>query len=316
MYPQVVTFGESLGLFVPSSDHQALEYTSQVKMSFGGAESNVAIGLARLGVSVGWCGRLGNDSFGRQIYRTLRSEGVDVSNAILVDDEQTGLMFREQSYGRLSVFYYRKESAMTRISTEEIDEQYIKQAKIIHLTGITPMLSTSSRQTVLQVLEIAKQNNVRVTFDPNIRLKLWSIEDIRNVFFEILPYVDYLISGFDEAKLLFSIDDESAMIEHVKSLTIPTVIKGIENENWLLTDGKVYRFPFYHVDQVVDEVGAGDAFAAGFIAGLCKGETIEDCMRIGAITGALSIQMPGDWEGLPTWNQTENLRLDRKHIAR
>lgn len=156
-FPEVVTFGESMALLIAEGG-KGLEYASDLKPSFGGAESNVAIGLARLGHASGWCGRLGNDPFGHRVYKAIRGEGVDVSRAQLTDEAPTGLMIRENVAGKSSVYYYRKLSAASFMRPEHLDETYIAGAKILHITGITPALRPRNpRQGWGQAFSIAEK---------------------------------------------------------------------------------------------------------------------------------------------------------------
>ena len=156
----LVTFGESMVVFNPQSN-RPLRYVNTFEKTVGGAESNVATALAKLNHTVGWFSKLSNDEFGRYLISTIRGEGVDTSRVILDENNSTGIIFKEY-YQRSNpnVYYYRKNSAASTISPDDIDEEYIKSAKILHLTGITPALSESAREAVYKAIEIAKANDV------------------------------------------------------------------------------------------------------------------------------------------------------------
>jgi 2-dehydro-3-deoxygluconokinase len=293
-----------MALFMPQ-EHKSLERAATLEQGFGGAESNVAIGLARLGCSVGWFGALGNDPFGRMIVKTLRGEGVDVSRVKFSDEAPTGMMFREQVAGRLAVHYYRKHSAASRMAPEELDEEYIRGAKLLHITGITTALSDSAKRTVLRAVEIAKEAGVTICFDPNLRLKLWSIEEAREVLLPIAEAADYFLPGWDELKLLYQTEDYEVVKAKLQQLKAVTIIKGLGDTTVVLEKGEEVSVPFYPAENVVDTVGAGDGFCAGFLAGIMKGMSPVEAVKLASINGSLVVQMRGDWEALPEWNAVE-----------
>lgn len=308
--PDLLTFGETMALFMPQA-FKSIEHASSLEQGFGGAESNVAIGVARLGYSAGWFGALGDDPFGRLIMKRIRGEGVDVSRARLVPEATTGMMFRETVAGKLAVHYYRKHSAASRMTPDDLDLDYIRGCKILHVTGITPALSDSCRETMLAAVKAAKEAGVRISFDPNLRLKLWSIEEARSVVLPLAELADYFLPGWDELRLLYETDDFEAVKERLAKLNAVSIIKGVGDTNVVLANGNAVEVPFYPADQVVDTVGAGDGFCSGFLAGLLKGMTPAEAVRLGCINGSLAVQMRGDWEALPDWS-TASLRLSDK----
>lgn len=313
--PEVVTFGESMALLMPQGS-KGLEYSAVLESSFGGAESNLAIGLSRLGHQAGWCGRLGSDPLGMRIRKAIQGEGVDVSRVSMAGDAPTGLMMREVVRGRSSVHYYRKFSAASQMSPEHLDEEYIKGAAILHLTGITMALSPSCLDTVLAAVDIAKKNGVKVSFDPNIRLKLWRAEEARRAILPLLKKVDYFLPGYDELKLLYQTDSMGMILRHLHELSAITVIKGAGNETLLVEEGLITPVPYYKADQVTDTVGAGDGFCAGFLSGLLEGKTAIDAVRLGNLVGSLVVQMIGDWEGLPSREEVVAYMQGLAHVER
>lgn len=308
--PQIVTFGESMALFMPQ-EHKTIERAAVLEQGFGGAESNVAIGLARLGTSVGWFGALGDDPFGKIILKTLRGEGVDVSRARLDANAPTGMMLREHVAGRLAVHYFRKHSAASQMKPEHLDEDYIRGAKLLHITGITAALSDHCRQTIRRAVAIAKEAGVLISFDPNLRLKLWSIEEAREVLLPIAAEADYFLPGWDELQLLYDTDNYEDIKEHLAKLKAVSIIKGKDDTTVVLNKGMEEAVPFYPAEQVVDTVGAGDGFCAGFLAGIMKGMSPVEAVRLASINGSLVVQMRGDWEALPEWDTVEQ-RLSAK----
>ncbi|XEC96475.1 sugar kinase [Paenibacillus tarimensis] len=308
--PDLITFGESMALFMPTDD-RSLDRAGAVSQGFGGAESNVAIGAARLGCSVGWFGALGNDPFGTLIYKTLRGEGVDVSRSRLVQGESTGLMFRERIAGRVAVHYYRKHSAASMMRPEHLDEEYIRGSKILHVTGITAALSGNCLETVRRAIAVAKDAGIKVCFDPNLRLKLWTIEQAREALLPLALEADYFLPGWDELQLLYATDDFDAVMDKLSRLKAVSIVKGTGEKTVVLEQGKRTDVPFYPADEVVDTVGAGDGFCAGFLSGILKGMNTVEAVRLASITGSLAVQMRGDWEALPVWDVVEQ-RLNNK----
>ncbi|MCC2685266.1 MAG: PfkB protein [Paenibacillaceae bacterium] len=313
--PEVVTFGETMGSLMPTSP-KGVEYTPHMSLLFGGAESNVAIGLARMGVSVGWCGRLGRDPLGRMIFKRIRGEGVDVSRAELTAEAPTGLMIREVVSGRSSVYYYRRNSAASAMKPEHLDEAYIGGARVLHVTGITPALSESCKETVLAAIRMAKKAGVKVCFDPNLRLKLWSIEEARQVLLDLAGEADYFLPGWDELVLLYETEDYAEIIERLGRLAAVSIVKGRGETTLVVEDGWVTEVPFYKVDKIVDPVGAGDAFCAGFISGVVEGLSNVESARLGNLLGSLVIQYEGDWEGIPTRDEVDAILHQVKHVER
>lgn len=314
--PDIVTFGETMALLMPAKNGQGLEYASELHRSFGGAESNVAIGISRLGVSAGWFGRLGDDPLGRMIYKKIRGEGVDVSGATLTKEAPTGLMMREALMGRTSVYYYRKNSAASLMRPLHLDEAYIAQAKILHVTGITPALSASCRDSVFEAIQIARKHGVKVSFDPNLRLKLWCLEEAREVLLELAKLADYWLPGMDELKLLYQMEDWEEIVSKLRDLSAISIVKGGNSETYVVDGHSVTAVPYFKAEHVIDTVGAGDGFCAGFLAGIVKGLDCVEAVRIGNLAGSLIVQTEGDWEGAPTWEQVEAVLANVTPIER
>lgn len=309
-HPEVVTFGETMALLRPFAG-RGLETSALLDKSFGGAESNVAIGVARLGHRVGWFGQLGDDPFGRMIAKAIRGEGVDVSAAKLTDRAPTGIMMRETVGGRTSVYYNRRSSAASIMEPGDLNEDYIKRAKLLHVTGITAALSASCRETVFAAIDMAKAHGVPVCFDPNLRLKLWSIDEARPMLLEFAARADYFLPGYDELKLLFETEDWNAMLDRLAQLDAVSVVKSKGFENILVERGEATVIPFAPAERVVDTVGAGDGFCAGFIVGLLKRLGHAEAIRLAAAVGSLVVQTEGDWEALPTWAQLHGGHVER-----
>ncbi|HEX6972159.1 MAG TPA: sugar kinase, partial [Limnochordia bacterium] len=200
--PQIVACGETMVLFAPATSGP-LRYVHQFTKHIGGAESNVCIGAVRLGHSAGWISRLGDDEFGRYVLAQLRGEGVDVSRVRIDPAAPTGVYFKERHETKESrVFYYRRGSAASRLCPADLDPDYIGDAEIILISGITPALSQSAREAVFAAVRLAREAGRTVAFDPNVRLKLWPPEEAVPVLRELAARSDVLLPGAAEASLL------------------------------------------------------------------------------------------------------------------
>ena len=313
----VVTFGESMVLFGPDSSGP-LRYVQNFNKSIAGAESNVAIALAKLGHQVGWFSKLGDDEFGRYIQTTIRGEGVDVSKVIFEPGKKTGILFKERfMHSNPNVYYYRKCSAASTLKPEELDESYISDAKILHITGITPALSESCKKTLFKAIEIAKRNNVLVSFDPNIRLKLWNQEEAVPVLLEIAKQSDIIFPGIDEGEMLLGLTKPEDIAEAFTNMGCSTVAVKLGKEGCYVTN-KVEKLYVnsYRLENPQDTVGAGDGFAAGFLSGMLNKLDLGECAKYANGVGAMAVLVKGDMEGYPNNQQLmafigKNKTIDR-----
>jgi 2-dehydro-3-deoxygluconokinase len=300
----VVTLGETMVLFTPGSVGP-LRYVGDFTKSIGGAESNVAIALARLGHQVGWISRLGKDEFGLFIRNFIRGEGVDTSQVILDDKNPTAVFFKERQAGQESkIYYYRKGSAASFLTSDDLDESYISQAKFLHLTGITPALSLSCRQVIEHAIRMARQNGLTIVFDPNIRLKLWSKEEAKETLMEIAGQCDIILPGLEEGEILTGeTTPEKVASRFLQNGAKVVVVKLGEKGAFYATQELEEYVPGFAVSQIVDSVGAGDGFAAGFLSGLIRGWSYSEAVKLGNRIGAYALTVAGDVEGYPFWGQ-------------
>ena len=314
---EVLTFGETMVLFNPESNGP-LRYVNGFSKSIGGADSNVATALARLGHDAGWFSKLGNDEFGREVQNTIRGEGVDVSRVRFTSEANTGILFKERfSSENPNVYYYRKGSAASRLNVEDLDLEYIKQAKIIHVTGITPALSESARNVVFRVLEVAKENGITISFDPNIRLKLWTLEEAKPVLLDIAKMADIILPGVSEGEMLLGTSDEKEIADKFIAMgcKIVAVKLGADGCYVANKDGGTYVEGFA-IENPVDTVGAGDGFAAGFLSGILKNLSIRECGLYGNGVGAMATLVKGDMEGFPYLDQLMAFMGKKKVVDR
>lgn len=314
---ECVTFGESMVLFNPDSTGP-LRYVHNFNKSIAGAESNVAIALARLGHEVGWFSKLGDDEFGRYIKAVIRGEGVDVSRISIDSERSTGLLFKERfAHVNPNVYYYRKNSAASNITIEDLDLDYIKSAKILHVTGITLALSNTARETVYKAIEVAKSNNVLISFDPNIRLKLWNIEEAKPIIMDIMKMTDIVFPGKEEGKLLLGTDEPKEIGRFFLNMGCKIVATKLGKEGCYIASRENEELVAgYIVEKPEDTVGAGDGFAAGFLSGILRNLNLRECGQLANAVGAMATLVRGDMEGFPTLQQVKKYMGIETHIDR
>lgn len=302
----VVTFGETMVLFNPETQGP-LRYVGTFTKSIGGAESNVAIALARLGHKAGWFSKLGDDEFGRYIKSTVMGEEVDVSRVKKDPKRTTGILFKERfSTVNPNVYYYRKGSAASHLMIEDLDLEYIASAKILHVTGISLALSEEMREAVFYAVREAKKRGVLISFDPNIRLKLWSKEEARETILEMVKLTDLLFPGKEEAELLLGLTEPEEIADSFLNLGVQTVALKLGKSGCYVKNKETEAFVHgYTVDYPVDTVGAGDGYAAGFLSGYLEHLSLTECAQRANAVGAMATLVKGDMEGFPYKDQVE-----------
>ncbi|SEB37662.1 sugar kinase [Microbacterium hydrocarbonoxydans] len=297
--PSVVTLGETMAL-VRTTELGSLRHADSLSFGIGGAESNVAIGLARLGVDTSWLGRVGDDSLGERVSREIRGDGVDV-RAIVDADAATGLMVKERpSAASTAVHYYRAGSAGSRLRPADLPERWVEAGSLLHVTGITPLLSDSARMTVHAAIDRARAAGATVSFDINYRSALAPPATAGPVLREIAERADLVFGGDEEFAILYpdlSPADAAAQLRRAGCAT--TILKqGPEGATVFAADG-VSAAGGFAIDPV-DTVGAGDAFVAGYLSGMLSGLDVESTLRRANACGAMACLVPGDWEAAPT----------------
>jgi 2-dehydro-3-deoxygluconokinase len=295
--PSVVTAGETMVLGTPAHPGR-LRHTPSLELKIGGAESNLAIALSRLGVSAGWVSFLGSDEPGQLVLDRIRAEGVDASRIRRVQEYPTGLYLRERLGTGSQVYYYRQGSAASTMAPRVFDPEYLEEARFLHLTGITPALSADCRAFTLWAAREARGAGTRLSFDVNYRSKLWSPDEARRFVEEVLHHVDLLFVGDEEARALWKRDDEEFVRELAASGPEEVVFKRGEKGSTVFFEDRVLAEPGFDVPEV-DPVGAGDAFDAGYLAGWLWDLGPKERLRIANAMGALSVTTLGDYEGLP-----------------
>ncbi len=313
-----VTMGESMIAF-EAQDYGPLREVKLFQKWVGGAEDNFAIGLARLGFKCGWFSRLGDDEFGKEVFRTIKGEGIDVSRVVFDAEAQTGVFFVERhAQGDFKCYFYRRSSAASGISPADIDPDYIKQARIVYLTGITPIVSQSARQATEEVFRMAVENGQIIAFDPNLRLRLCDIATARSILIPMMQKSTYVLPGEEELKLLMDCQKLPAAIEKAHSLGIKNLVIKVGARGAVLAcgDGRPVNISGYTVKNPVSSMGAGDCFAAGFVAGLLKKQSLEISVRWGNALGAFCLMASGPYQALPSFAEFQAFLVGESGISR
>lgn len=295
--PEVVTAGETMVLAVPTEPGR-LRHASLLALKVGGAESNVAIALARLGIQTGWISWLGDDEPGEVVLSRIRAEGVDVSQVRRIR-APTGLYLRERVLGRVRVYYYRQNSAASRMGPGAFDAGYLEGAAFFHTSGVTPALSPSCREFVAWSLEAARTRGVRVSFDVNYRTKLWDTAEARAFIEGLLPKIDLLFLSDEEAEALWGRSDLALLEQLAERGPKEVLLKRGARGSLAWINGDVFEHAAFPVEEA-DPIGAGDAFVAGYLAGALWGLSPRQQLQVANALGAYSVMSLGDYEGLPS----------------
>lgn len=305
MAPQVMLAGEPMGLFI-AREEGPLENVGSYTMAVAGAEFNVAVGLSRLGHSVGYLSKLGEDPFGKRIAHVMEENAISSQWLSYSKERSTGFMLKNRvSQGDPEIFYFRKNSAASTLSPQDIEDVDFSGCKLVHMTGILPALSQTARQAAFFLMKKARESGVLVSFDPNLRPQLWESREVMvQVLNELASQADYVFPGEAEGEILMGSRDPKAISEFYLSLGAGTVITKIGSRGaYAATAQSQFMVKGFPVEKVVDTVGAGDGFAAGTLSGILEGRDLQECVLRGNAVGAIQVMSRGDNEGLPTRKQ-------------
>ncbi len=302
----VVTMGEPMAQFI-AEQAGALENVTRFNRVTAGAELNVAVGLSRLGLRVGYVSRVGRDSFGAFLLAFLDTEGIDRTQVAIDAERPTGFMLKGlASDGRDPVVeYFRRGSAASHMSLADNHAAYCAQARHLHITGISPALSDTTRELTFHMAREAKSAGRSVSFDPNLRPRLWSSQQVMiDTLNGLAGHADLVLPGLAEGELLSGHKGAANVADFYMHLGAKQVVIKLGPEGAYFADserrGTVAGIA---VTKVVDTVGAGDGFAVGVISALLEGLTLEQAAARGNAIGARVVQFPGDCDGLPNREQ-------------
>lgn len=294
--------GEPMGLLI-AQEEGAFEDVGAYYVTTCGAEFNVAIGMHRIGHPVGYYTKLGSDPFGKRIVNTMQAEGISTELIRFSEDRFTGFMLKSKvSKGDPAIFYFRRNSAASTLSTADIEALDLSSYGAVHMTGITPAISASAMEATEALCARAKAEGMRFTFDPNLRPQLWpdrqTMIDYMN---KMAGRSDIFFPGINEARILTGTEVPEEIADFYLNRGSGVVVvklggRGAYYATALGERGYVDGYPA----KVVDTVGAGDGFAAGVLTGRLEGLSWEDSVRRGNAVGAIQVMSLGDNDGLPT----------------
>ena len=299
----IITFGEAMMLLV-ADQPGPLEQTQAFHKRTAGAETNVAIGLARLGLQVGWARRLGTDSMGRYLLAAMAGEGIDCSHVVCDATQKTGFQFKGQVNDGSDppVEYHRTGSAASHMSPSDIDETWLLSARHLHATGVFAAISSTTLPAARKTMDLMRAAGRTVSFDPNLRPSLWATpEKMREAINDLSTRANWVLPGLEEGRFLTGeqTPEGIARFYRQRGAQLVVVKLGSEGAFYDSQDGSGY-VAGVPVSTVVDTVGAGDGFAVGVISALLDGLSVPDAVRRGTWIGARAVQVLGDSEGLPT----------------
>lgn len=314
----VVTFGETMIRLSPP-DHQTFEQATSVNVNIGGSESNLAIALSRLGLKTAWISKLVDNPPGRKIYSSIAAHGVDLSGVVWTTKGRNATYFVELGKPPRAhrVTYDRKNSAVNTLQPAEINWSLFKGARIVHLTGITAALSANCRNLVEMMIKRARKEKSLLSFDVNYRAKLWTCERAKGVLSPLCLGIDVLFVKYEDAGSVFGIKGKpDDALETLQSrFGCKTVVLTIGKEGALCRhEDQVFRSRTF-VTAETDRVGAGDAFAAGFLYGFLK-KDVPYALDFATAISAIKFTIPGDLAWITRNDVEEILRADRPEINR
>lgn len=295
----VITLGETM-LRLSTPNNERLSQAKSLDVQIGGTESNVAVALAHLGLRTAWLSRLPDNPLGRRVLAELNAHGVDTSGVQLAPGERMGTYFIELAVPPRPnrVVYDRASSAASRMTTADVDFERIARARWLHMTGITPALSPSCRQLAADVLAFARERGMRISFDVNYRALLWSVDEAGRVLEPLIRRLEVVFVAHRDAIALFGADEDAqaAAAALRARFDCRTLVLTLGEGGVLACDGgaMLHAPQVHHVPQIVDRIGAGDAFDAGFIAARLWGHSIEAALAYGNALSALKLTIPGD----------------------
>ena len=303
----VITIGEAMAMFVATKTGELSAVDHFIKR-VAGAELNVATGLARLGLKVGWVSRVGNDSFGQFVLDTLKNEGIETAGVTLDGRYPTGFQLKSKVTDGTDpiVEYFRKGSAASHLSVEDFNPIWFTAARHLHLSGVAAALSASSYALLDHAAGAMKAAGKTISFDPNLRPVLWKseaemVEKLNHLAFQ----ADWVLPGVKEGQILTGEKTPEGIADFYLNRGVKAVIlkTGADGAWFKTADGEQGAVAAVRVENVVDTVGAGDGFAVGVVSALLEGKTLQQAITRGNIIGSLAIQVQGDSEGLPTREQ-------------
>jgi 2-dehydro-3-deoxygluconokinase len=277
----------------------------------------VAIGLTRLGHKASYLTKLGPDPFGKRIVKQMKAEGIATDDILYDETLRTGFMLKgSTSVGDPAIYYFRAGSAASTLCPDDLADLDFSRFSAIHMTGITPALSDSTRAVCRFLAEKAHEHGLFLSFDPNLRPQLWPSREVMAEWLnEFAAQCDLFLPGVAEGQQLAGLDDPTAIAAHYRGLGAKNVVVKVGGEGAYFdsADEGAGLVPGFRVSHIVDTVGAGDGFAAGVLSARAEGLSWYNSVRRGNAIGAIQIMSVGDNDGLPTRAELEKFMETDEH---
>lgn len=294
----IITIGESL---IELSSSTGLAYTQTFNKYYGGDTLCTAVAAQRLGSKAGYITRVGNDPFKEFLMESWQLEGLDISQVKLIDGFNGVYFIGHPENGEKEFVYYRKKTAATKLSIDDISSDYILSADILYTTGSTQSLSLSAREAVQKAFQTAYENQMSTAYDINYDSRLWSSEEAKEAFEELSPYIEIMFLSLEHDSIkVFDIDSPDKCIKYLWDTGITKVIvKSAKDRGYFVgTEGDIV-FVEFKTDEIVDSTGSGDAFNGAFLHGLNSGMTPVEAAKLAAIDAAIQCHGMGAIKSTP-----------------
>ena len=294
----IATIGECL---IELTSNGSLAESSTLNKYFGGDTVTTAVTIARLGGSISYITKVGNDGFCEFILSSLQKENIDTS-FIKTNDEQNGMYIIANTQNKKELLYYKRKTAATKLSIEDFPEEYIKNFKLIYSTGIVQALSASSQELVRETFRIARENEVLTAYDPNYTSCFMNSADTKNLMEEIIEYSDIIfLSLKGDALRLYEIDSIEQIMKYFwdKGVKVVVVKSHIDNGYYTGYKGTISFTEFYNTSKAVDVTASGDVFNGGFLYAISHGYQPADAAKFAAVVSGLQTQNYGAIQSIP-----------------
>lgn len=294
----IAIIGECL---IELSANGTLADTSTLNKYFGGDTVTTAVAIARLGGSVTYLTKVGNDGFSEFILSALQKENIDTS-LIKTNDEQNGMYIVSHTLDKKEVLYYKRKTAATKLAIEDFTEENIKRLKLVYSTGVVQSLSASSRELVRETFRIAKENDVLTAYDPNYTSCFMNSTDTKEYFEEIVENIDIVfLSLKNDAAKLYEVESIDKVMEYfwTRGVKIVVIKSHIDNGYYTGYKGDISFTEFYNTQRAIDVTASGDVFNGGFLYALTNGYSPADASKFAAVVSGLQTQNYGAIQAIP-----------------
>lgn len=294
----IAIIGECL---IELSSNGTLAESSTLNKYYGGDTVTTAVAIARLGGNVTYITKIGNDGFSDFILSSLQKENIDTS-LIKTNDEQNGMYIVSKTQDKKELLYYKRKTAATKLSIEDLNEECIKRLKLIYSTGVVQSLSAGSRELVRESYRIAKENDVITAYDPNYTSCFMNSYDSKEILDEIVEYTDIIfLSMKNDAAKLYEIDSVDSIMKYFwdKGVKVVVVKSHIDNGYYTGYKGEINFTEFYNSSKAIDITASGDVFNGGFLYAITKGYAPNDATKFASVVSGLQTQNYGAIQSIP-----------------